>query len=172
MPRRPRIRRPRLSPIPGVKAPDLWNLTEGAVKGYPIRELRRKTKVETIPEPPPDWPGTKPEWIVFFVLLALGYRYGIDFLYRERLPGFLSMRWGEVDFLLPSLGIAFEVQGRYYHQELGIERIRADELKKAMAESEGLKLIWLEEEDLVEGDPFWLVSEGLRGIEHSRRRRT
>jgi hypothetical protein len=52
MPRRPRIRRPRLSRIPGVKAPDLWSLTAGVVAAYPLREIRKKAKVETIPEPP------------------------------------------------------------------------------------------------------------------------
>jgi hypothetical protein len=169
MPRRPRIRRPRLSRIPGVKAPDLWSLTAGVVAAYPLREIRKKTKVETIPEPPPDWPGTKPEWIVFFVLLALGYQYGIDFLYRERIPGLLARNFGEIDFLLPALGIAFEVQGRYFHYERGIEQIRSDALKKALVEAQGLTLIALDEEDLIEGDPFWLVSEGLKGRDHSRR---
>lgn len=169
MPRRPRIHRPRLSHIPGVKAPDRWSLTAGAAKGYPLREVRKRAKAETVPDPPPDWPGTKPEWVVFFVLLALGYRYGIDFLYREKLPGLLARRWGEVDFLFPALGLAFEVQGRYYHYERGIDQLRSDALKRALAESEGLQLVALDEEDLLEGDPFWLVSEGLKGREHSRR---
>jgi hypothetical protein len=168
MPRRPRIRRPRLSPIPGVKAPNLWSLTSGFVASYPLREVRKRAKAETIPDPPPDWPGTEPEWIVFFVLLAMGYRYGIDFLYRERLPGLLARNFGEIDFLLPSLGIALEVQGRYFHYERGIEQIRSDALKRALVESQGLVLVALDEEDLVEGDPFWLVSEALKGRDYSR----
>ncbi len=169
MPRRPRLRRPRLSRLPGVKAPDLWSLTAGAVKGYPLRELRKQAKAATIPDPPPDWPGTKPEWIVFFVLLALGYRYGIDFLYRERLPDLFSRRMGEVDFFFPALGLAFEVQGLYYHYERGTEQLQADALKRAIVESEGLQLIVLDEDDLLTGDPFWLVQEALQGREQSRR---
>lgn len=167
MPRRSRIRRPKLPSIPGVKAPPLWGLREGVARAYPIRELRRRENRSEIPDPPPDWPGSRPEWAVFFVLVVLGYRPGLDFLYRERIPALFGRRFGEVDFLLPALWLAFEVQGRYIHFERGIEQEIADELKRILAESEGIRLIWLLEEDL-ETRPFWIVQEALAGRDHSQ----
>lgn len=169
MPRRPRARRPKLSRIPGVKAPDLWNLVEGYATGYPVRELRRSERREPAGDPPAWWPGSRPEWAVFWALSVLGLRIGVDFEYRRRMPELESRRWGEVDFLVWSAGVAIEVQGEFAHYGLGSDKLYQDELKRALVESAGFLLVAVDEPDVLR-DPLFYVKEALGGRDHSRAR--
>jgi len=168
MPRRPRASRPKLSRIPGVKSPNFWNLVEGVVKAYPIRELRKQEKREPAGDPPSWWPGTRPEWAVYWALLILGLRPDVDFQYRARLPELERKRWGEVDFLLPDLQVAIEVQGEYFHYDQGVAQLVTDELKRAMVEGMGMILVWIDGEAVL-ADPLYYVREALSGRDHSRR---
>ena len=167
MPRRPRIRRPKLASVPNVKAPPHWALTGASARAYPIRELRRSEKREPAGNPPPWWQGTRPEWAVYWALTILGLKPGIDFEYRAHLPGGEFTKRGEVDFLVYSHLVAIEVQGIHWHYALGEEQLQRDALKRILVESRGFVLVAIDE-DLALSSPLWVVREALAGRDHSR----
>ena len=168
MPRRPRIVRPKLSRLPGEKAPPGWNIVEGVAVAYPIRELRQGEEHRPFPPPPGDWPGTLPEWAVFWALETLGLRPDVDFSYRYRLPELEVRRWGEVDFLVWATQVGIEVQGEYWHYLQGPEKTVRDELKRALLESAGFIMVWIDAEDVLRS-PLFFVREALAGRDYSRR---
>lgn len=167
MPRRPRARRPRLPRIPGVKAPDWWNVSEAAIKSYGLRELRGREEREPAGDPPPDWPGTRPEWAVWWALTVLGLEPDVDFQYRARLPELEARRYGEVDFLIWHAGVAIEIQGEFWHYGVGRDRQAADALRRALVESAGLRLVAIDEGDAL-ADPIYYTREALEGRDHSQ----
>lgn len=168
MPRRPRPRRPKLTRIPGHKAPPLWNLVEGAARGYPLRGFRRSETVPSFPPPPPGWTGTLPEWAIFWALEELGLRPDVDFSYRLRMPELEVRRWGEVDFLVWSAGVGIEVQGEYWHYLQGPEKAILDQIKAALLESAGFVMVWIDAEDAL-ASPLFYTREALAGRDYSRR---
>ena len=169
MPRRPRISRPKLPRIPDVKAPDWWNVSEAAITSYGLRELRGREQREPAGDPPQDWPGTRPEWAVYWALMVLGLEPGVDFDYRVRMPELEARRYGEVDFLVWQAGVAIEVQGTFWHYGVGRDKQTSDALRRALVESAGLILVAIDEEDAL-ADPLYYVREALQGRDHSQAR--
>ena len=81
------------------------------------------TTQSALTTPPDNWIGSKPEWMFYASLLELGYQPGEDFTYQSPLMGGRLDKGGLIiDFLFynpPDLAV--NVQGVYYHYELGAE---------------------------------------------------
>jgi len=112
---------------------------------------------------PANWPGSDPEYYVYWALEKLK----INFEYQSNMGGGRLQRGGVViDFLLFDLGIAINVQSTYWHYARPTQRVN-DQINRIMVESQGIKLIYIDEED-AKRNPIWYVREAIRGIDHSK----
>ena len=106
----------------------------------------------TLPEAPDGWPGSNPEWAFYFALGELGYQEHEDFSYETPLMGGRLDKGGLIiDFLFfnpPDLAV--NVQGVYYHYELGSETRARDVLARQMLAGQGITLIFVDEDDLAQ----------------------
>ena len=127
------------------------------------------TQQSTIPEIPPTWEGSGPEWITYVVLQQLGKIPNQDFTYQSPLMGGRFDKGGSViDFLFrdpPDLGI--NVQGNYYHYGMGVETSARDVLARVQLASQGIILIFIDE-DMLEDNPVYYIREALQYRDHSR----
>ena len=117
--------------------------------------------------PPASWTGSKPEWAVYSALVQLGYEPGRDFTYQASvLGGRLEYGGAVLDFVIPSLSLAINVQSIYYHYE-DITARRRDALARTAVEGLGIRLIYIDEEDAL-ANPVYYVEQAIMGIDHSR----
>lgn len=118
-------------------------------------------------EVPPTWQGSKPEWLIYNALTQLGYREGRDFTYQASIAGGRMVYGGAIlDFVIPAFNIAINVQSIHWHYADPTAR-RRDALTQAMVEGMGLKLIYIDEEDVLR-NALWYTREALAGRDHSR----
>lgn len=116
-----------------------------------------------IPEPPEDWLGSKPEYAIFWALLKLGMKG--RFTYQSPVMGGRLAKGGAVlDFYIPELNLAINVQSVYYHYRTTPMRV-AGELQRAQLESLGIKVIFISEEAALR-EPVWYVQEAIAGRQH------
>ena len=124
---------------------------------------------QSIEEPPASWEGSKPEWIVYAALREIGYEPGEDFDYQSPLAGGRMDKGGMViDFMFynpPDLAI--NVQGVYYHYELGAETRARDIMAREALAGQGITLIFVDEDDL-EQDPTGTLENALNYRDTSR----
>lgn len=124
-------------------------------------------KERRVPEPPEWWPGSRPEYYVYWALLSLGKRIDVDFTYQSpQMGGRLAKGGAVIDFLFinpPNLGI--NVSSRYYHYRTTPQRMRG-QMQRAQLEGYGIRLIFIDEEDAL-SDPRWYVREALEFRDHS-----
>ena len=115
------------------------------------------------------WVGSVPEYLCWQALVKLGLRPDIDFQYQSQLAGGRQDKGGRViDFLIFNPpNIAINVQGVYYHYEKGAAVRQSDILTRAFLATEGINLIFIDEDDLID-DPIRIVSDALAGIDRSR----
>lgn len=122
-----------------------------------------------IKSPPSEWAGSRPEWMFYASLISLGYQPGEDFTYQYPLDGGrLSTGGVIIDFLFynpPNLAV--NVQGIYYHYELGAETIGRDRIVREQLASQGITLIFVDEDDL-EQDPKGVTEAALEFRDTSR----
>ena len=125
------------------------------------------------PSDPPKWfLGSLPEWYVYWALLRLGKRPNIDFQYQAaRLGGRQELGGAVLDFLVvPDIGI--NVQGIYFHYEQGTAKIAFDKAQQIHLMIKGIKLIFIDEDQLVNdatgSAAIELVKLALQGIDRSR----
>lgn len=117
---------------------------------------------QPFPDPPMTWEGTLPEWAIYWAHLALGKKADQDFEYQYFLdPGTI------LDFWEYDLNIGIEVQGLYWHYMLGGWKIGDDLQRKIRAESLGITLVYIDEDDALES-PIYYLREALLGRDHSR----
>lgn len=144
-----------------------------------LREALKEPEVVSGPGPKPNSGplalATTPEWYVYWALLRLGKRPGIDFAYRgETSYASLSTRT-QLDFTMTDgSGIAIEVQGTYWHYQQGADKLIADTVRRSQLAG-SWTVIFIDEDDVV-GDPtgqaaIYYVSEALKGHDHSWRYR-
>ena len=120
--------------------------------------------------PTPEWwVGSGPEYLCWQALLKLGLKPGIDFEYQSQLAGGRLDKGGRViDFLIFNPpNIAINVQGVYYHYEKGAAVRQSDILTRAFLATEGINLIFIDEDDLID-DARKIVGDALAGIDRSR----
>ena len=122
-----------------------------------------------IMNPPSDWVGSKPEWMFFSSLIDLGYQPEEDFTYQSPLMGGRLDKGGLIiDFLFfnpPNLAV--NVQGVYYHYEMGADNRARDILSRHVLAGQGITLIFVDEDDL-EQDPVGVTREALQFKDTSR----
>jgi len=105
--------------------------------------------------------------IVHEALVRAGKEPGRDFSYQPRIQGRRPDRGVEVDFTFrepPDL--AMRVQESFYNHHSGIETRGMDILAKAQLAGQGITLIMLSHDKLIQ-DPDWVVGEALQYRDHS-----
>jgi len=126
-----------------------------------------RTEEKEFPEPPNWWPGSKPEWLVWWALNQLGKEEGADFTYQSSwLGGRLQKGGAVIDFLMyhpPDLAI--NVTSKYFHYTTSIQKAN-EALQRAALESLGLTVVYIDEDDVLR-NPIYYVKEALRGRDHS-----
>jgi len=127
------------------------------------------TTQATLTTPPDNWIGSKPEWMFYASLLELGYQPGEDFTYQSPLMGGRLDKGGLIiDFLFynpPDLAV--NVQGVYYHYELGAETKARDLFARQALAGQGITLIFVDEDDL-EQDPLGVTRDAINFRDRSR----
>ena len=120
-------------------------------------------------EKPADWPGSLPEYLVNEALIKLGKEPDVDFFYQSPFAGGRMQRGGLVlDFIFVNPpDLAINVQGEYYHYEMGADTKARDLLARAMLAGDGITLIFLDESD-VHQDAVGYTRDALRYRDRSR----
>jgi len=126
------------------------------------------TKADIL-QPPPGWEGSRPEWMFYASLIQLGYQPGDDFVYQSPLLGGRLDKGGWIiDFVFNNPpGLAVNVQGIYYHYELGAATSARDIFAREALAGQGVTLIFVDEDDL-EQDPVGITREALQFRDSSR----
>ena len=118
---------------------------------------------------PEGWEGSLPEWLFYSSLVELGYTEGNDFTYQSSLAGGRLDKGGAIiDFLFynpPDLAV--NVQGVYYHYELGAEIKSRDIFTRQFLAGQGITLIFVDEDDLLQ-DPVGITQDALNYQDRSR----
>jgi hypothetical protein len=124
---------------------------------------------QAIPQVPADWIGSVPEFLCYQALSRLGKRDGLDFTFQSPLMGGRLQKGGVViDFLFSDPpDLAINVQGIYFHYGMGPEVRGRDIMAREQLASQGLRLIFIDEDDLME-DARYYVSQALEYRDHSR----
>lgn len=123
-----------------------------------------------VPQPPPGFTGSWPEYVCFRELVNQGLRPDLDFTFQSsQLGGRLELGGLVIDFLFynpPGLGV--EVNSVYYHyvQDGGINK-DDDIIKRQQMAGLNYRLIFIDDDHLLR-DPGYYVSEALAGRDHSR----
>ena len=121
---------------------------------------------QTVPE---NFLGSLPEFIAIQEFTKAGLVLGIDYTFQSPLFGGRLEKGGVIiDFLFfnpPNLAI--NIQGVYFHYELGGGTRARDEFARAQLAGEGITLIFVDEDDLLE-DPTFFITEALQYRDRSR----
>ena len=119
--------------------------------------------------PPPNWPGSEPEYIAYQTFIDLGLDPTNDFNYQSPLMGGRMEKGGFVlDFIFndpPDLAV--NVQGVYYHYEFGVEAKARDVMARASLAGQNITLVFIDDDDLMR-DPRYYCREALNYRDHSR----
>lgn len=113
--------------------------------------------------------GTQPEVICYNILVDLGLADGVDFTFQSIQFGGRFDKGGlVVDFLFSNPpGLAFAVQGEYFHYRLRGGTRATDLMAREELALEGITLIFIDEEDLL-SRATWIVREALQFRDHSK----
>lgn len=148
-------------------------------EGYvPIRTGRRAgiSAQPAIPRPypmpiPPDFlqnhpAATEPEWAIYWAHGQLGLVEGLDFIYQDSVFKFTTSS-ASIDFVELDPTLVIEIQGTFSHYKLGSAKLVADQDRRAILESEGFPVVFIDEDD-AERNPVFYLTDALRGIDHSK----
>jgi hypothetical protein len=155
----------RLTPVP--KAPPGWNLTEVAAFSRTFPGAFRYEPQEPAGDPPVDWPGTRPEWAIYWAAKRLGFEENVTFFYLMRTWSVGKDYFSQLDFFFPEYRIGIEIQGTFWHYGQGTEKIAHDEMRRALYAQLDITVIFIDEDDAL-ADPIYYLKEALAGRDHSR----
>jgi len=118
---------------------------------------------------PPNWVGSKPEYLCYQTIVSLGKDPDVDFSYQSSFQGGRMTKGGSIiDFLFVNPpDLAINVQGVYYHYEFGIETRTRDIMSREQLAGTGTILIFIDDDDLIR-DPKWYAEEALKYRDHSK----
>ena len=118
---------------------------------------------------PDNWEGSIPEYVAYATFIELGLEPGVDFSYQSPLMGGRMDKGGAViDFLFSNPpNLAVNVQGVYYHYELGAETKARDIFARESLAGQGITLIFVDEDDL-EQDAIGITRDALAFRDKSR----
>ena len=133
---------------------------------FPLRNPYRPR--EKVNQPPQDWPGSLPEWLVFEELVRIGLEPGLDFIYQsEQFGGRAELGGAVVDFLLPYRFLGISVIGVYWHvRHNGGAQSGRDIIQRIQMASLGYTLIFVDDEALLL-DTQTVVADALEGRDTS-----
>jgi len=116
---------------------------------------------------PDTWRGSNAAYVAFEALMRAGKEPGRDFSYQPRTQGRRMESGVEVDFSFSNPpDLAMQVQESFYSHHSGVETRGTDVLAKAQLAGQGITLIMLEYDKLIQ-DPDWVVGEALQYRDHS-----
>ena len=127
------------------------------------------TTQQGLPPAPEGWAGSKPEWAFYSSLVELGYIPNEDFTNQSPLMGGRLDKGGVIiDFMFDNPpNLAVNVQGVYYHYELGAETKARDIFARQSLAGQGIHLIFVDEDDL-EQDPIGTTRDAVNFKDTSR----
>lgn len=118
---------------------------------------------------PQSWEGSIPEYVAYQTFVSLGLEPGQDFTYQSPLMGGRLDKGGLIiDFMFnepPDLAV--NVQGVYYHYELGVENKARDVMARSALAGQNITLVFIDDDDLMR-DPEYYCREALNYRDHSR----
>jgi len=117
-----------------------------------------------LPETPASFFGSRPEFLVYWALLKLGYKNRFEFQ-SSQLGGRLTKGGAILDFYIPERNLAINVQSEYWHYRTSEQKVIA-QLQRVQLEGQGISVIYIDEEDILR-NPVFYVSQALKGIDHS-----
>lgn len=174
--RAPRINRPNQSNKDSRRGTSqAFNRLTGRAGYVPIRTGRRVGQgggvAKAYPDKPETWLGSLPEWAIYWAHGVLKLKEHEDFEYLFYYGGVGevdSFESAQFDFYEYDVGVAIEIQGLFWHYEFGGRRkVQQDAERKARAESSGLTLIFIDEDDAL-ANPIHFLSLARNGIDRSR----
>lgn len=121
------------------------------------------------PAAPPDFQGTRPEWLVYWALTKLGLTPQIDFTFQSSQMG---PRWqagsSVVDFLIVNRvrPLCLRAQGMWWHYEAGSPKQAKDILQRQELEESGIEVVDVDEDDILR-DPLFYTQRALDGVDLS-----
>ena len=111
--------------------------------------------------------ASTPEKAVYGALKKIG----IDFIFQSSQLGGRNTRGGAiVDFLIPSLSLAINIQSFFWHYG-NPDRIAQDRMQQLALEGQGITVIYIDEEDALRNVTYY-VEEALQFRDHSRMTRS
>lgn len=122
------------------------------------------------PQAPGWWPGTQPEWAIFWALERLHLRPDIDYTYIYAAAGRKGQTgYTELDFAIFPYRVGIFVNGEYFHYQQGGAKEAFDRVQYAVAESAGWTVVVIDAADANRA-PIYYAKEALNGVTHSRQR--
>ena len=114
---------------------------------------------------PQGWPGSNAAYLAYLALVGAGKVPGRDFTYQPRTQGARLELGKQVDFVFNNPpDLAMQVQESFYEHHDGVETRGTDVLTKAQLAGEGISLILLEHDKLVQ-DADGVIEKALQYVE-------
>jgi len=114
---------------------------------------------------PEGWPGSNAAYLAYLALVGAGKVPGRDFTYQPRTQGARLELGKQVDFVFNNPpDLAMQVQESFYEHHDGVETRGTDVLTKAQLAGEGISLILLEHDKLVQ-DADGVIEKALQYVE-------
>ena len=114
---------------------------------------------------PEGWPGSNAAYLAFRALVGAGKVPGRDFTYQPPTQGDRLELGVEGDFVfINPPDLAMQVQESFYGHHRGVETSGTDILAKAQLAGEGVSLILLEHDKLIQ-DPEGVIEKALQYVE-------
>jgi hypothetical protein len=102
------------------------------------------------PDPPTGWPGSLPEWAIYFAHRQIGLpddpTPGI-WTYQGTLGGGYNLGGLILDFIEEDVRTGIQVQGEYWHYQKGSVIQRRDQMTRSIIAAFGLNPIFIDEDD-------------------------
>jgi hypothetical protein len=114
---------------------------------------------------PQGWPGSNAAYLAYLALVGAGKVPGRDFTYQPKTQGGRLELGKQVDFVFTNPpDLAMQVQESFYEHHDGVETRGTDVLTKAQLAGEGISLILLEHDKLVQ-DADGVIEKALQYVE-------
>ena len=114
---------------------------------------------------PQGWPGSNAAYLAYLALVGAGKVPGRDFTYQPKTQGGRLELGKQVDFVFNNPpDLAMQVQESFYEHHDGVETRGTDVLTKAQLAGEGISLILLEHDKLVQ-DADGVIEKALQYVE-------
>jgi hypothetical protein len=159
-----------VKPVPGankvanVRRPGIFK----RVRSQPITLARaERQEFRRYPAMPLWWPGTEPEWAIYWAHEPLGRGpEGVQWGYQVPLGGGYNLAGMVPDFLEFEERVAINVQGEYWHYRKGYSILSNDMMQRIIMRRFDYTLIVIDEADAVR-DPIYFLSEAIAKVDHS-----